>query len=90
MIAGGYVLSTLWGWFIVPIFEGMPTITIVEAIGISMFWGALNNTHIKSAIEMAKKGKEEGDNKDILLFFTIILMPWLVLLCGFILKHFFM
>lgn len=31
---GGYVLSILWGWFIVPF--GLPNITIAEAVGISI------------------------------------------------------
>lgn len=30
----GWALSTLWGWFIVPIF-GLPSLTIPQAIGVS-------------------------------------------------------
>ena len=32
---GGYALSVLWGWFIVPIFEA-PPLSIAQAIGISI------------------------------------------------------
>jgi hypothetical protein len=32
----GFVLSVLWGWFILPVFESAPALTIVQAIGIAM------------------------------------------------------
>lgn len=32
---GGYVLTVLWGWFIVPVFE-LPALTIPHAIGLAM------------------------------------------------------
>lgn len=34
-ILNGWVLSVLWGWFIVPTF-GAPSISIVQAIGIAL------------------------------------------------------
>lgn len=40
---GGYVLSTLWGWFITPKFEGAPEIGVASAIGISLIIRYLTN-----------------------------------------------
>lgn len=37
----GYVLSVLWGWFIVPTFEGIPALSIPAAIGIASVVGYL-------------------------------------------------
>lgn len=36
----GYVLTVLWGWFIVPVFH-LPALTIVVAIGVAMVVGFL-------------------------------------------------
>ncbi len=36
----GWVLSILWGWFIVPVF-GLPGLSIVQSIGIAMTIGFL-------------------------------------------------
>jgi len=40
----GYVLSTVWGWFIASQF-GAPTLTIAQAIGIALFVGLLTYQH---------------------------------------------
>lgn len=39
----GWALAILWGWFVVPIFE-LPSLTIAEAIGISMIMSFLTHT----------------------------------------------
>lgn len=38
----GYVLSVLWGWFIVPAF-GVPAIRVPVAIGIALLMGMLTH-----------------------------------------------
>ena len=38
-IVKGYVLSLLWAWFVVPL--GVPTLTVVQAIGVSLTVGFL-------------------------------------------------
>jgi len=40
----GYVLTVLWGWFIVPVFH-LPALGIVVAIGIAMVVGFLTYQH---------------------------------------------
>lgn len=34
MIWNGFVLTILWGWFIVPVFAGAPELGLVPAIGV--------------------------------------------------------
>ena len=36
IVVGGYTVSLLWSWFVVPV-SGLPALQIVEAIGIRMF-----------------------------------------------------
>ncbi len=52
-IFGGYALSILWGWFIVPTF-GAPTLNIAPAVGIALVVNFL--TH-----PSPDKSKEEQD-----------------------------
>jgi len=52
-ILNGYVLSVLWGWFIVPVFN-LPTLTAVSAIGIAMVVSYLTYQYNES---------DEDDNK---------------------------
>ena len=35
-VVKGYILSTLWGWFIIPTFTGAPGLGIVPAMGIGL------------------------------------------------------
>lgn len=41
-IWSGYVLTVLWGWFIVPLF-GLPALSLVYAIGLSLVVGYLTH-----------------------------------------------
>ena len=45
LIFSGYVLSVLWGWFMVPIF-GMPALSIPAAIGVWMVIGFITHQTI--------------------------------------------
>lgn len=36
VVIGGYLLMALWNWFIPPLFEAVPRIGILEAIGIGL------------------------------------------------------
>lgn len=55
-IWNGYVLSILWGWFIVPTFEA-PTLSVGYAIGFTMIVSYL--TH---PINLFKKDNKEWKN----------------------------
>lgn len=77
-IVNGFVLSTLWGWFIVPTFLGAPELGIVPAIGISLVVNYMTSHYT---------GK---DDRSIGAQFTYMVMyPALALLIGWIV-HLFM
>ena len=46
----GYVLSILWGWFIVPLF-GLPALSIPFAIGFSLIVGYMTHQATKTEDE---------------------------------------
>jgi putative Mn2+ efflux pump MntP len=54
----GWAIKVLWGWFVVPVF-GLPALTVMSAIGVSMVIVALNpnyskpNTKDDTALERA-------------------------------------
>jgi hypothetical protein len=84
---GGYVLSTLWGWFVAPLFN-LPAITALQAasLALTVTFGAKILTVVK---EVGKtKTLEEGVIAIIGSFFAIICGPALALLVGSIIKQF--
>ena len=78
----GYVLSILWGWFVVPTFH-LPQLSIVAAIGIAMVVSYL--THQTS---MGKDEREGWDAFGYTKAITII-NPLIALFFGWIV-HLFM
>lgn len=83
-IFNGYVLSVLWGWFIIPVFN-LPELTVVPAIGIAMVVSYLTYQYNES---------DESDDKIFgekigKLIVMAILRPLLVLFFGWIV-HLFM
>ena len=77
-ILRGYVLSVLWGWFVVPTF-GLPALSIPIAIGISLILAF--TTHQISV-------KKEEDKSFGTQFSNIILYPLLTLAIGWIVTLF--
>lgn len=81
-ILNGWALSVLWGWFIVPIFK-LPTLTIIQAIGVAMVASFLTKTYSTS-----DKSKSLEDRITDLIGSTIIapvlaiMLGWLVLQFG--------
>lgn len=83
-IINGWVLTKLWGWFMVPIFEMKP-LHIAPAIGISMVAAFLcGTTHLAKSWEVKDKGKEY-----LHMSLAIFIAPFVTLLCGYIV-HLFM
>lgn len=76
-IVRGFVLCTLWGWFIVPVF-GAPALTIPASIGL-MYVGALVSNE-NTAIS------DKAQSEHIVAY---ILNPLVLLLCGWVV-HLFM
>ncbi len=84
IIFQGYVLSVLWGWFIVPTF-GAPALGLVPAIGISIvviylvYWP-----------DQHRKDREETtmDTEIMRAGMAILLKPAAALLAGWIVQMF--
>ena len=55
ILARGYALSVIWGWYIAPLFK-MDNISIVNAIGLSIIFGMLTGNG-KSGQDESLKGK---------------------------------
>lgn len=77
----GYVLTILWGWFIVPTF-GIKAITIPQAIGLSLIVSFLTYQASKSVF-----ADEEEPKKSILQVILSFIIPATCLLIGWIVNH---
>ena len=71
----GYVLSVLWGWFIVPVF-GLPALSIPFAIGVCIVVGLLTFQHHEEKRSFGQ------------LIPLSFLLPATALLCGWIVTKF--
>jgi len=78
----GYVLTVLWGWFVVPTF-GLPALSLAPAIGMSMVVSFL--THQSDATK-----EQEGSSSERLAKAVAhaLLVPALVLGIGAVVRHF--
>ena len=78
-ILNGFVLTILWGWFIVPTFHLSP-LSIPAAIGIAMVTGYLTHQYAPDVEE-----KERSDGEKILrATLMIVLRPLAVLGIGYV------
>lgn len=81
-ILNGFVLTVLWGWFVVPLFS-LPPLNIPQAVGISIILSYL--THQKTDT----KDKDDGFWSTILsALLYIILYPLLVLAIAWVVQLF--
>lgn len=48
----GYLIKTFWGWFIMSQFPNLPSISVLAAIGLSCFVGAISPWRTPSPKEM--------------------------------------
>ncbi len=81
-LLSGWILSVLWGWFIIPVFH-LPALTIPYAIGISIVAGLL--THQYQDRNTKNKSAEERIT-DVLM--VSIIDPLLVLVIAWVVKLF--
>lgn len=80
-ILNGWALATLWAWFIIPVFEQAPQLSLVQAIGIGM---------IVEFITSKPKFDQESRDKDSIqlivnAFGRVVLNPCMTVLLGWIL-----
>lgn len=83
-VLGGWVMSILWAWFVVPTL-GLPAISIVEAIGLTMAIRVLVNGYGSTS------NKKYDDLSDLIANMVTVLfgMPLMLLGIGYII-HLFM
>lgn len=74
----GLVTWKFWMWFVLPVFPTLPLITFLQAVGLSMFIGLFKN-------QISQQVKKEYVDQSSTLTLTL-LIPWLVLICGWIIK----
>jgi hypothetical protein len=82
-IVNGYVLSVLWGWFVVPLFQA-PQLSIPYAIGISFIIKML------SGERQSNTNNKDKDMTTLIsesLSFTFV-VPFMILLFGWIVTLF--
>lgn len=82
-VVNGWALMTLWGWFIVPVFE-LPSLTIVQAIGVAMVISFLTKHTIPSMQQ--KRSTSEAIS---FLIGSSFLLPAVTVAVGFVV-HLFM
>lgn len=82
-IANGFVLSVLWGWFVIPLFE-VPSLTIAQAVGFSMVVSFLTYQYNDSD----KKEEKSLTERIVYLILLAIMRPALVLVTGYIVHLF--
>lgn len=80
-LAHGFVLSTMWGWFMVPLFH-LPPMNIAYALGVSLVVGMWTS-----------KTSSKSDSKDTSAIVSELVMatigtPAIVLFFGWIVKQF--
>jgi hypothetical protein len=75
--ASAFSLSTLWGWYLVPL--GLPPVTKLTACGIIL---------VRDVIAMKPEDKQESKSP-AWFYGTLILKPWWFLALGWFLLRFF-
>lgn len=72
----GYVLSVLWGWFIIGLFPGAPALSIASALGIAMTVSYLTYNRVpdssKGDRSMTERLVEAGLETFLTPFFALV------------------
>ena len=82
MIMHGWVLSIMWGWFVVPLF-GLPALTIPYAIGISAVVGIFKGNSTAN-----KDDNKTATTKFLEALFVAFVAPLITLGFGWIVLQF--
>ncbi len=80
----GFVLTKLWGWFIVPTFS-LPLLSLPAAIGLSLIVGFMAKNH-----DFKKNDDENNSLRKVMLRATLAAaaVPSISLLMGYIVSRF--
>lgn len=80
VITRGWVLSILWGWFMVPYFE-LPKISIPLAIGLALVAHLLHNRNPGPEVPEEKVAKYTRSVMAFLAPFVTLFVAWIVKCC---------
>ena len=84
-ILSGFVIQIMWGWFITPLFDIYPP-TIAQAIGLSLFVGAMRPS---AASAKSETGKDTSALESVFTAaFVTIGQPLILLFLGYIVTLF--
>lgn len=75
-IWGGYVLSIIWGWFMVPTF-GLPLLSVTAAMGVALVIGYLTHAY----------KEPDSETHPWKRMFYVFMRPLVVLVFGWIVKQ---
>jgi len=78
-ILQGWVLTVLWGWFIVPTFRA-PELSIAVAIGLTLIVGMFKDINIKNS--------EKSSEDRLVEAIATVLTPFVFLFLGWIVQLF--
>ena len=81
-LMSGWALSTLWGWFVVPLF-GLPSLTIAQAIGLSAVVSLFRTTNTNS-----KSSDDDAFMMFAKSFAAVIFVPLLSVGWGWVVVQF--
>ena len=72
------IIYNFWYWFVIPVFNTLPSITFYQALGLAFVIRLFKNhcTTAKQSIN-GKKIETEPD-------YSVLFMPWLTLLFGYL------
>lgn len=76
VLVHGLVVSTLWGWFVVPTF-GLPDIGILTAAGLSMVFN-YGSTSSSKALETTEEIVQFAINRLALVPSMALLIGWII------------
>lgn len=77
-LAWGLVLYKFWGWFVLPVFATLPTLTFVQALGLMFVVGLFKNTYVGNNI------KDEYVKDKHSATWMLLLAPWVTLFFGWL------
>ena len=77
-VSWGVVLFKFWGWFVLPVFVTLPTLTFVQALGLMFVIGLFHNQLATHEIKDEYKKNKNGQS------LQFIIAPWITLLIGYL------
>lgn len=83
----GFTISTLWGWFVTPVFASAPTIGVLQAAGISMVVRMFTYT-VPAEADSLEDDTELKKNKYVKQTIYAIIYPVVALIIGWVLHLF--